>query len=153
MRRVAAFFALPLGDRSLLLQSLATVVAVRLGLSLIAIDRLRTWAGRMTPGTRPVDRIAWAVAAASRLLPGTTCLASALALQRRLSAEGHASELHIGVAHQEEKFAAHAWLACEGRILVGELDHDRYTRLVAWKAVDPPVQIPGHAVAGKSDPA
>ena len=153
MRRVAAFLALPWGDRILLLQSVATVVAVRLALHLFAIDRLRAWAGRVTPGTRPVDRIAWAVGAASRSLPGTTCLASALALQRRLSAQGHSSELHIGVARQDEKFSAHAWLACEGRILVGELDHDRFTRLVAWKAVDLPAQLPGHAVVGKSDPA
>jgi hypothetical protein len=153
VRRIAAFFALPWGDRILLLQAVATVTAVRLALPLVAIGRLRTWAGRMTPGTRPVDRIAWAVAAASRLFPGTTCLASALALQRRLSVEGHASELHIGVARQDEKFSAHAWLVCKGRILAGELDHHRFTRLVAWKAVDPPVQRPGHAAAGNSDPA
>jgi len=153
MRRVAAFFALRSGERILLLQSAATVAAVRLALPFIAIDRLRAWAGRMAPGARPVDRIAWAVGAASRLLPGTTCLASALALQRRLSAEGHASELHIGVARQDEKFSAHAWLVCEGRILAGELDHDSFTRLVAWKTVDASVKLPGHAGAGMPDPS
>ena len=153
MRRVVAFFALPWSDRILLLQSVATVTAVRLALPLFAIDQLRAWAGRVTPGTRPIDRLVWAVGAASRLLPGTTCLASALALQRRLSAQGHASELHIGVARQDGKFSAHAWLVCEGRILVGEFDHDRFTRLVAWKVVQPPVELPGHAAAGKSDRA
>jgi hypothetical protein len=149
VRRVATFFALEPGDRALLLWAFTTVAVVRISLPLLAISRLRAWAGRVTAGTRPVDRIVWAVGVASRLLPGTTCLASALALQRRLSAEGHASELHIGVARQDQTFAAHAWLSCEGRILVGELDHGRFTRLVVWKAAD----LPRHAAAGKSDPA
>lgn len=149
MRRIATFFALPSGDRALLLQAFTTVAVVRISLPLFAISRLRAWAGRVTVGTRPVDRIVWAVGVASRWLPGTTCLVSALAMQKRLSAEGHASELHIGVARQDETFAAHAWLSCEGRILVGELDHERFTPLVAWKVVDPP----RHAAAGTSDPA
>ncbi len=149
MRRISAFFALPSSDRALLFQAFTTVAVVRISLPLFAISRLRAWAGRLTAGTRQVDRIVWAVGVASRWLPGTTCLATALALQRRLSAEGHTSELHIGVARQDETFAAHAWLSCEGQILVGELDHDRFTRLVAWKAVD----LSRHAAAGKSDPA
>jgi hypothetical protein len=148
VRRIATFFALPAGDRTLLLRAFVTVAAVRISLQLFAIGRLRAWAGRIGVGTRPVDRIVWAVRVASRWLPGTTCLASAFALQRRLSAEGHASDLHIGVALENETFAAHAWLSCEGRILVGELDHDRYTPLVAWQVVD----LPRHVAAGKSDP-
>lgn len=149
MRRLPAFFALPPGDRLLLLEAISAMVAVRVALRFVAVERVRAWAGRMTPGTRPVDRIVWAVGAVSRLLPGTTCLKSGLALQRLLSRHGHLSELHIGVAREDEKFSAHAWLICEGRILMGETEHDRFTRLVAWKAVD----FPGAAVAAKSDPA
>ncbi|MCF8534158.1 MAG: lasso peptide biosynthesis B2 protein [Reyranella sp.] len=148
MRAVAAFVALPGRDRVLLLRAVATVAAVRLALHLFTVDRLRAWAGRLKPGKRPVDRIVWAVSAASRWLPGTTCLGSALALQRLLSGEGHASELHIGVARSGEQFSAHAWLACEGRILIGEPEHDRFTRLVTWRVVEGPAPA-----AGKSGPA
>jgi hypothetical protein len=153
VRRIAAFLALARADKLLALEAVTTLAAVRIALHSVAIERLRTWAGRLTPGTSPsdksVERIAWAVGAASRLLPRTSCLASALALQRVLSREGHGSDLHIGVAKQGEKFSAHAWLACEGRILVGEVEHGRFTQLVAWKAVGDP----GPAVAGKPDAA
>jgi hypothetical protein len=149
VRRLAAFVALPPGDRRLLLEALSALAAVRVALRFVAVERVRAWAGRVTPGTRPVDKIVWAVGVVSRQLPGTTCLKSALALQRLLSRHGHVSELHIGVAREDEKFSAHAWLTCEGRILVGELEHDRFTRLVAWKAVG----LPGTTVAAKSDPA
>jgi len=149
VRRVAAFFILPPGDRLLLLEALTALAAVRIALPFVAVERVRAWAARMAPGTRPVDRIVWAVGAASRWLPGTTCLTSALALQRLLSRQGHASELHIGVARREEKFSAHAWLVCDGRVLMGELEHDGFTRLVAWKAVE----LPGASVVAKSDSA
>ncbi|MBI3197789.1 MAG: lasso peptide biosynthesis B2 protein [Rhodospirillales bacterium] len=157
MRRIATFLALPTADRLLALEALSTLVAVRVALPLVAIERLRAWAGRVKPMPRPVEkpverpieRIVWAVGAASRLLPRTTCLASALTLQRVLSKEGHGSDLHIGVAKQGEKFSAHAWLACEGRILVGEVEHGRFTQLVAWKAVGDR----GPTVAGKPDAA
>lgn len=82
----------------------------------------------------PADRLAWAIRTAARRLPGTSCLASALALQRMLSAGGLDSELHIGVARNDGDFAAHAWLTHRGEILVGEEEHEDYTRLVAWRA-------------------
>lgn len=153
MRRVATFLALARADRLLALEAVSTLATVRIALHLVAIERLRAWASRVTPGaSRPeksVERIAWAVGAASRLLPRTSCLASAFALQRVLSKEGHGSDLHIGVAKQDEKFSAHAWLTCEGRILVGEVEHGRFTQLVAWKAIGDS----GPAVAGKPDAA
>jgi hypothetical protein len=137
LRRVASFLALPARDRFLLVQAVSVLVAVTVGLRLFSIDRLRAWARRAGTGTTPIDRIAWSVRVASRVLPGITCLASAFALQRLLSAQGHVSELHIGVARQAEEFAAHAWLACEGRILVGEEQHEDFTSLVAWTSVEP----------------
>jgi hypothetical protein len=148
MRRVAAFLALPSGDRILLLEAFATLAAVRLALHLTAADRLRSWAARVKPGTRSVDRISWAVRVASRQLSGTTCLGSALTLQRLLSTQGHVSELHIGVAKQDQVFAAHAWIVCEGRILMGDDEHDGYTRLVTWKSAE----SSGLPAPAKSDP-
>jgi hypothetical protein len=133
MKRIASFLALPAGEQLLLLEALATLVAVRIALRFLTIDQLRALARRRKAGTKPIERIAWAVRVASRAMPGTTCLGAALALQRLLSAHGHSSELHIGVARKAEAFAAHAWLTCQGQILVGEDEHEGYTRLIAWK--------------------
>jgi hypothetical protein len=132
LKRVASFLALPARDRLLLLEAFATLAAVRVGLRLFSIGRLRAWARRSGSGTTSIDRIAWSVGVAARALPGTTCLASAFSLQRLLSAQGHSSELHIGVARRTEGFAAHAWLTCDGHVLAGEANHEAYTRLVAW---------------------
>ena len=132
MRRLVAFLALPAGDRRLLLRALSTLAMVRVGLVLFPVAHVRAWATRRGTGTAAIGRLVWSVGAASRALPGTKCLASALALQRLLSREGHASELHIGVARNAQGFAAHAWLSCGGRILLGEEEHEEFTPLVAW---------------------
>jgi hypothetical protein len=132
--RIAKFFALSVADRLLLIEAFATLVMVRAGLRMVAIGRLRAWTQRLKAGSRAVDRMTWAVSTASRSLPGTTCLGSALALQRLLSAGGHPSELHIGVSRQAQSFSAHAWLTCNGRIVIGENEEDGYTRLVAWRS-------------------
>lgn len=139
MSPVATFIAMPGADRLLLLRALTTLAAVRLGLRLLSVEKLRGFASsrgaaRPGAGSVPADRLAWAVRIARRRLPGTSCLASALALQRMLSADGHDSELHIGVARTGGDFAAHAWLTHKGEILVGEEEHEDYTRLVAWRA-------------------
>lgn len=134
MRRLAAFFALPGRDRALLIEAFATLVLVRGALRLLTIKRLRAWSGRLAHGNMPLERVVWAVHTASRYLPGTTCLSSALALQRLLSSQGHATELHIGVARDPQGFAAHAWVLHEGRVLIGEHGQDRYTILTTWTA-------------------
>mgnify|MGYP000263821419 CR=1 FL=1 len=137
MRRLAAFFALPRRDRALLIGAFATLAIVRAALYLVTIERLRAWAGHIKQGNDPVDRVVWAVRTASRWMPGATCLCSALALQRMLSAQGRASELHIGVAHEPQGIAAHAWILHDGRVLIGEEGQDRYTILTTWRAGDP----------------
>jgi hypothetical protein len=134
MKTIASFAALTREDRTLLLKAGATLVLVRLALHLLPLARVRAWATRRGRAGAAAGRIAWAVSAASRRMPGTSCLIAAFALQRLLSRAGHESELHIGVAKREEKFAAHAWVVCEGRILIGAREDDPYTPLVAWPA-------------------
>ncbi len=137
MRRLAAFFALPWSDRRLLIEAFATLAFVQVVLRVWTIERLRRWAGRLERGTKPVDRIVWAVRAASRWAPGTTCLGSALVLQRLLSAEGYVSELHIGVARQQPGLVAHAWIVHEGQVLIGDEEQAAYTQLTNWRAGEP----------------
>lgn len=132
MGSVATFLALSGSDRRLLLGALATIVRVRLGLRLQSIERLKAWSQQAKAGGIPADRLSWAVRVAARRLPGTSCLASALALQRLFSQQGLVSELHIGVARQADAFAAHAWLTHRGEIVIGAEQHEDYTQLVAW---------------------
>ncbi|MFO1086730.1 MAG: lasso peptide biosynthesis B2 protein [Reyranellaceae bacterium] len=148
MTGFAPFLALPGRDRRLLLHALVTLIGVRVALRFVPLDRLRHPAGRTRRCARPADRVAWAVRAASRRLPGTTCLASALAAQRLLSREGHVCELTIGVARNDRGFAAHAWVVCEGAILVGGEESGGYAPLVAWSSDTP--AAPGGAVRDRS---
>ena len=134
MRKFAAFCALPGEDRGLLLHAVAAAVLFRLALYLFSIERLRSMAVRRGQGRRSFDRIVWAGRAAARRVPGATCLSSALALQRLLSAHRHASELHIGVARDHGEFVAHAWVERDGHVLIGEDERRTYTRLVSWTA-------------------
>ncbi len=124
-------------DRRLLAHALFVVIVVRLALRLLDIGWLRRWAARAGAGSRPCNRIVWAVRAAARRVPGATCLVSSLALQRLLSRNGHPSELHIGVARRDGALAAHAWVVCGGEVLDGEGGDDAYARLIAWRTAEP----------------
>jgi hypothetical protein len=77
------------------------------------------------------ERIAWAVAAASGLVPdGSNCLIRALAAGRMLSHYGYASTLQIGVTKAlDGGLAAHAWLESDGRVIIGGFALDRYVPL------------------------
>lgn len=121
-------------NRRLLARALATNIRARIALNVLSLERLKTWATRPGSGAVDIERVVWAGRAAARRTPFATCLSSALALQRLLARNGHASELQIGVAGQAGAFAAHAWLERDGRILIGEEDRDRYTRLASWAA-------------------
>ena len=79
----------------------------------------------------PPERIAWAIRVVSRYLPGTmNCLVQALAAQTMLARWGYASHLRIGVAKDEGgQLKAHAWVECEGKIVIGGVGMSQYTAL------------------------
>jgi hypothetical protein len=77
------------------------------------------------------SRIAWAIAATTRLIPRSTCLVRALAARRLLARHGYPSTLHLGVARAPHGLDAHAWLECQGATLIGAPAPDRYTPLAA----------------------
>jgi hypothetical protein len=76
-------------------------------------------------------RLAWAIAAAAARIPRSTCLVRALAARRLLARHGYASTLHLGVARAPDGLDAHAWLECQGAILLGAPAPGRYTPLPA----------------------
>jgi hypothetical protein len=119
--------------------TLSLVVAIRVGLWLLPLQTVRRGLARIVrasprstlDGEARLDRIAWAVKAASRYVPEATCLTQALAAQVLVERAGLPSRVCLGVAlDQGESFRAHAWLESEGRIVVGGPVVEQYTLLL-----------------------
>lgn len=138
MRRWHRLLDLAPADRRLLLEAIPLVLAIRLGLWLLPFRTLRRLLEKAVSEDRGpdgedriVERVAWAVKAASRRVPAATCLTQALAAQVLLRRRGLSPRLHIGVAKDENaRLLAHAWVESEGRIVVGGRGHKRYTSLL-----------------------
>jgi hypothetical protein len=122
-------------DRRLLWQALPLVIAVRVALWVLPVRFLLGRASRRAESACPAPtspdpgRIAWSVRAAARRVPRATCLTQALASQFLLARHGHRSRLHLGVARSPDGvMAAHAWVDCGERLMVGGRSVDRYAR-------------------------
>ena len=131
------FFALERGDRWLVVEAILLTGFVQAGLRMLSfatLIRLLAVAKRFRRRSRPrPSRIAWAVDAAARLLPGRTCLTDALAADVMLCRCGYRSLLRIGVKKRSGgagPLEAHAWVESDGSIVVGEMETlDDYWRL------------------------
>lgn len=142
MKRLRKFLHLANSDRQLLLSAALIIGTVRLGLWLLPFQIWRQLVAEMRQTThkrqktQSVDKVVWAVAVASRYMPGgVKCLARALATQVLLGQRGYQAQLHIGVAKGEGGLEAHAWVESQGRVVIGGLkDLGRYTPLLAPEA-------------------
>lgn len=77
-----------------------------------------------------LDRAIWAVPAASRRVPGATCLVKALAGRLAIARCGRSAEIRIGVLPDGDTLIAHAWLELDGRVVIGgEASPKRYSVL------------------------
>ena len=132
--RARKFFALPPAERAAVLRAWGWLWAARLGLWLLPFPAIRRWAGGIVPAraqsSLPIERLAWSVSAASRLVPRATCLTQALAGQALLARHGHPAHLHLGVARGEAgQFEAHAWLEAGGQVILGDDERAHFTPL------------------------
>lgn len=77
----------------------------------------------------PPERIPWAIRVASRYVPrGSNCLVQAVATQAMLARRGRSAQIRIGAAKDNDtQFKAHAWVECEGRIVIGGAGVSQYT--------------------------
>jgi hypothetical protein len=132
------FLTLPWQKQGLFLTALLVLLVIRAGLYIASFKQVRSVAvllasrqlsHRRTPGIQSADGIAWAVVSAARFIPGASCLAQALAAEVLLARDGHAAQIHLGVAKNQGAIQAHAWVECSGRVLLGDLDLDRYAPL------------------------
>jgi hypothetical protein len=135
---VIKLLAMPARDRRLLARALCLVVGFRVALRVMDWSRIRALAARSEGRSAvlaklPPVRLAWAVRAAARSVPGATCLTQSLALRHLLAKAGHAAEIRIGVARSEHGgLDSHAWVVCHGRVLVGDTgDLERYQPIMA----------------------
>lgn len=135
IRKVTTFRRLANVDRKLAFAALGLLAVVRTALWLLAFQRVAGFL-QISDRWRPVHRdctprqIAWAVRLASRYVPDATCLPQALATHLLLSRHGHPSCLRIGVA-SGPKFEAHAWVECDGSIVIGEVGGlDRFASIL-----------------------
>ena len=132
------------GERILLGRALFAVASCRIALYVLPTSPIQRLAARPelkspTLAQFSPERLAWAVQAAARRVPGATCLTQALALHRLLAKAGHASEIRIGVAKGERgSLESHAWVVCDGRVLVGDGgDLARYEPILSLGAEHP----------------
>lgn len=148
MAALAKFARLPLSRKLLVLRSALTLLAVKAGLMTLGFSAVRRITSKSPrPGASPgigrakasahsqaleptPEAIAWAVEAAGIRIPGgRNCLTRALATEYLLHRYGYACELKIGVRREEGKFAAHAWLESDQRVIIGEFEIDSYVPL------------------------
>jgi len=102
----------------------ATVVAVRIGLSLVGLHGVRRW---MLPPTAPRvadDRVARQLCrrtqVAANFIPFASCLTRALACQILLARRGLSSTLCLGVRPgRDGAMLAHAWLVSGNDAVAG----------------------------------
>ncbi len=130
MSPVLKLWRLAPAERRLILGAALLLCGVRVVLSLLAFDKLQRLLVFLAHGhardSLPVERIAWAVTAAGRRIPGATCLAQALTAQVLLARYGHVAQLRVGVARATEGIEAHAWLERYGVPIFGEPDRLRH---------------------------
>jgi hypothetical protein len=128
------FFALPTRER---LAAIETVVLLGIApcvLRLYGLRRSAAWATRSSAG---LAREPWSAARISQLVESiatelpwrTTCLHRALAAASLMRRRGVPGEIAIGVRHDDDGFAAHAWIAGahDGRSTRG------YAPLISWR--------------------
>ena len=120
---------------ALLCGAFVTLIRIRIALWVMPWNRvMRAVAASNSQSVRPaVNRLEWAVLAASRFVPRATCLTQALALQRLLSRSGYQSSVQIGVRLTDGQFAAHAWVEHESKSLLSSGgDVMQYVRFFSW---------------------
>lgn len=122
-RGLVRVFSLSGSDMIFLGRCLLVVAAVRLGLTLLSYNRVRSPVTRLDTrrcaSMGELRRVAWGVAAAARFVPYATCLTQALSGQYILARQGNESTIRIGIERGTGELKAHAWLVSDNHIVLG----------------------------------
>lgn len=141
IRRLSTLIGLPRAERTIALRALLVLAAVRAALAALPFRRVRAvvdaLAGRRSAiadesEARAVRR---AVDRAARTVPGSACLAQALAAEILLRRAGCPAHVRIGVAPDGRPLDAHAWVESAGVVVTGDADDlHRYQTLLDFGA-------------------
>jgi hypothetical protein len=96
---------------------------------------------------RPIpscEEICRAVDIAGLFVPGTKCLVRAHVGCTMLNRFGYASEIRIGVSKKSSDLAAHAWVECEGRVVMGKTANQfvEFPKMVSTAGVETSLEKP-----------
>jgi Transglutaminase-like superfamily len=131
------FFRLTPADWWLLVAVTLAQITTAAALRAMPLPTLRSRASRLC---RPAqflvrgsdERIIWAIEATGRRLGrSSTCLLRALVAELLLDTGNGTICLTIGIRRTADNLDAHAWLARDGRVLIGA-PADDYTPIVDW---------------------
>ena len=129
--------ALEWAQRYLLLRAAGWLAIARLMLVVLPFSRLMSnLTGDETSECFEADpalvsSVAWAVAVAANHVPWRSdCFPQSIAARMLLRRYDYESTIHIGVERSgESEIAGHAWLTCNGVVVTGGNDLDRYTEV------------------------
>ena len=129
MSALRRFLALGGAERAVAAEAAALLAFVRLTFWILPFRLLRRALHRystlliQTGGRVAAARTAALVASVAARFPvPVTCLAEALVAETMLRRRGYAPALRLGVRKPDASvFDAHAWVECDGRIVIGEV--------------------------------
>jgi hypothetical protein len=136
---LARFLAQPPHRKRLAFEALRLMAGYRLALAFLPSGTvLRRGEDAVARAREPADSrpdllpdLQWALRAASRRVPGSRCLAQALAARTMYARRGLSSDLRFGGRKKEDgTFEAHAWLESRGTVVYGDDRSDLFTRIV-----------------------
>lgn len=136
------FLRRPRHERAAIVEATAWLGVARLALLVLAFRRLAAFLGEegRETATGTIDDararvVGQAVEAAARHAPWQgLCFAQALTATAMLRRRGLACTTYFGVARDGGRVAAHAWVRCGDRMVVGGEGHERYAVLATFAA-------------------
>ena len=131
MRTLSRFIALSRAERAVAIEASVVLTVVCTTFWILPFRLLARLLGGYAarfrrPCEAPAPRIAALVASVAGRFPApVTCLAEALVAEAMLKRRGYAPVLRLGVRKPNGTLDAHAWVECDGRVVLGgvrELD-------------------------------
>jgi hypothetical protein len=124
--------------RSYLREAAVTLLLARVAVRIVPAARVFGWASKPPRRVRrfAADEIGWVLwaidAAAAKFRKETLCLPRALATHAMLRRRGITSRVCLGVARQQDKLAAHAWVEVGDDRTVASPGSGAFTRLAEF---------------------
>ena len=148
MRRLHKLLASPLRFKWLLAEALVRIGAAtvfrflalpRRAQFLMRAHRVSLQPRRATPSSEEICR---AVDVIGRFIPGATCLVKAQVGCAMLNRFGYAAEIKIGVLKSSSNLEAHAWVECDGVVVLGDTGN-HYVEMPTMAPAAGKLELPG----------